>query len=77
MTIYELKKIVSEFSDIQFDDLTKENNQDWDSLAHLAILTALSKALGDKISDLDCLTKSLNFKELTDCLSSKNILSND
>jgi len=74
MTIDELKITVSEFSEIKIDELTAENTQDWDSLAHLSILTVLSKALGEQISDLGCLTESVNFKKLLECLSSKKII---
>jgi len=64
MQLSELKKIVSQYSEIDITELNIDNTLEWDSLAHLGIISALSNSLGNEISSITCLSESLNFAKI-------------
>ena len=70
--LIELIKVSLELeSDINFDTLISDI-EEWDSLGHLSILTALSKASNGKTDDLD-LTDLKTVNDLCKILDSNKI----
>ena len=53
---------------------TTESIEDWDSLGHLAVLSALDDATGGKSSELIDLTQAASVKEIIDILTHGGIL---
>jgi len=74
MQLSELKKIVSQYSEIDITELNIDNTLEWDSLAHLGIISALSNSLGNEISSITCLSESLNFAKIFHCLDQQGFI---
>ena len=55
-------------------DGSQENIEEWDSLGHLSILSALDAKLGGEAAKLNELSKANSVKDLYNHLSKKNLI---
>ena len=77
MTRDDLIRIISVALDVSEkqinDDTNNENLEEWDSLGHLAILSAIDKSTNGKASKIETLSSCTSFKELCKTLKKSNL----
>tara|TARA_B100000035_G_C20553050_1_gene359129 strand:+ start:235 stop:474 length:240 start_codon:yes stop_codon:yes gene_type:complete len=77
MTENELLNIVSNSLDVPREKIninsSSQNLEEWDSLGHLAILTAIDKATQGKASEIETLASSSSLFEIFEILKKHNI----
>ena len=78
MTQQEVYKIIGQVLNINPEEVTPETGvdtaQDWDSLAHINILTALDERAGGKISEIDDFMDATSVKKICETLVQNGLL---
>ncbi|MDE0779547.1 MAG: acyl carrier protein [Alphaproteobacteria bacterium] len=79
MTRQEVYKIIGQVLNINPEEVTPETGvetaQDWDSLAHINILTALDERANGKISEIDDFMDATSVKKICEVLVKNDLLS--
>lgn len=77
MTVNDLFDIVSNSLNVTRENINintnSKNLEEWDSLGHLAILTAIDKATEGKASEIEALASSSSLSEIFEILKKNNI----
>ena len=77
MTENDLFEIVSNSLNVPRENIdlntSSKNLDEWDSLGHLAILTAIDKATGGKASEIETLALASSLSEIFEILKKNNI----
>ena len=78
MTRDDLIKSISKALDVSYkkinDNTNNENLEEWDSLGHLAILSAIDKSTNGKASGIETLSSCTSFRELLKILKKNNLV---
>lgn len=77
MTENDLIEIVANSLSVPRDNINintnSQNLEEWDSLGHLTILTAIDKATDGKASEIETLASSTSLSEILEILKKNNI----
>jgi len=69
-----IKIISSALGDVPIDEESgSENLEDWDSLGHLSILSAIDNELNGKAADIDQLASADSFVRIYEILKANNL----
>lgn len=69
-----IKIISSALGDVPIDEESgSENLEDWDSLGHLSILSAIDNELNGKAADIDQLASADSFVSIYEILKANNL----
>lgn len=56
------------------DDNSMENTEEWDSLGHLSILSAIDRELDGKASEINDLANASSVKQIINILKKNNLI---